>query len=263
MKPAEISWPLYLRIGLGTRLARLGEKLQWDQLTYNRLVFEYVFHYNAIKNAARVADSIAEAFPEASTFLDVGCGSGAFAAEFLRRGYDITACERSKHGITLAQRQGLNCLPFDLSQEPAVDVVGPFDLVYCFEVAEHMPAALGQRLVKFISSLGSWVVFSVAQPGQGGIGHVNEQPIEYWVNAFAGFGHCFDEAQTARLRGKFRQSDVSDWFYRNTCVFRAGSGGTRQDATSKESFAGSASTNTSVEVDHDSQYFRTTRIHGD
>lgn len=209
-----------------------------------------MFHYNAIKNAARVADGIAEAFPEASTFLDVGCGSGAFAAEFLRRGYDITERERSKHRITLAQRPGLNCLPFDLSQEPAVDVVGPFDLVYCFEVAEHRPAALGQRSVKLISSLGSWAVFSAAQPGQGGIGHVNEQPIEYWVNAFAGSGQCFDEAQTAMLRANFVRVLFLIAFVGTPVSFAPACAG--QDNTLHRRNP-SPGVTTSVELNHDSQ----------
>jgi 2-polyprenyl-3-methyl-5-hydroxy-6-metoxy-1,4-benzoquinol methylase len=221
MKPADMSWSSYLRIGLGTRLARLGEKLHWDGLMYNRLVMEHVFHFNAVKNAKPVADSIAGSFPEARTFLDVGCGSGAFAAEFQRRGYAITGCERSSHGRNLARQQGLKCVPFDLSHEPAADVRGPFDLVYCFEVAEHVPQALGAHLVKFLSGLGRLTVFSAAQPGQGGIGHINEQPIEYWVKAFAAQGFRLDEAETAKLRGRFRKSETSDWFYNNTCVFRA------------------------------------------
>merc|ERR1719413_15496 len=49
------------------------------------------------------------------------------------------------------------------------------DLVYSFEVAEHIPAKFHDRLVSILANAtGKWLVFSAARPGQGGTGHIAE-----------------------------------------------------------------------------------------
>lgn len=65
----------------------------------------------------------------------------------------------------------------------------PFDLVQCLEVAEHLPAASADTLVDSICRCSDIVVFSAATPGQGGHRHVNEQPIEYWIQKFEDRGY--------------------------------------------------------------------------
>jgi hypothetical protein len=50
-----------------------------------------------------------------------------------------------------------------------------FDLALCLEVAEHLPAAAGDSLVRRLASVGARILFSAAIPGQGGRNHVNEK----------------------------------------------------------------------------------------
>ena len=51
-------------------------------------------------------------------------------------------------------------------------------------LAEHLPAEVGPRLVERLCSLSDVVLFSAAQPGQGGEDHINERDPSYWAALF-------------------------------------------------------------------------------
>jgi hypothetical protein len=55
---------------------------------------------------------------------------------------------------------------------------------------------------------------SAAQPGQGGVGHFNEQPPEYWISKMASVGYTLDEALTQRLQA------TPDEYAANMLAFR-------------------------------------------
>lgn len=61
-------------------------------------------------------------------------------------------------------------------------------LALCLEMAEHVTPAAGEHLVRELTRVADVVVWSAAIPGQGGDGHVNEQPPGYWAERFARFG---------------------------------------------------------------------------
>ena len=218
MKPSGISWATYIRCGLGRRISLLGERFGSDFLIYNPLVM-LRFHEESSGNAPKVAGVMFEVFPKAERILDVGSGSGAFAAELQRRGCSVVACERSFVGRLIASRQRVDCRPFDLRRSPPAPIEGVFDLVTCFEVGEHLPPKLGDRLVEFICAHAKEVAFTAAHPGQGGTGHINEQPKEYWIERFKRHGFCFDDAKTANLSLAFCESAAAAWFAANICVF--------------------------------------------
>jgi hypothetical protein len=160
--------------------------------------------------------------PEASTYADVGAGSGGFAAEAHRRGHDILAYERSRVGRWLARRQGVKSQAFDLGRDLQGMVVGRTDAAYCLEVAEHLTPQLGERLITFLTLVAPRVVFSAARPGQGGAGHINEQPREYWTERF--LRHDFGERTdlTRALRSEVVARGVGGaWFPVNLAVYEA------------------------------------------
>ena len=69
---------------------------------------------------------------------------------------------------------------------------------------------MGDALVDFMTTLQApTIVFSAAQPGQGGTGHINEQPPEYWAQRFEGRGYDLDRTQTEALRASLRTRGVS------------------------------------------------------
>ena len=218
MKPPDLSWPDYVRYGIGNRLSRWGERLNIHWLTYNPLRFR-AFHEEALRNAPAVIAAIRAVFPNAQRVLDVGAGSGAYAAEAIRQGLETLACEHSSHGRRMARRQGVDCRPFDLTREPPADLAGRFDLVWCFEVAEHLPPALGDRLVAFLASQAPVVVFTAAHPGQGGTGHINEQPRGYWIERFSSQGMHLDAAASQALaEGFLARGAKAKWLSENVLV---------------------------------------------
>lgn len=66
-------------------VSHLGERLGWDVLTYNYGTIR-AFHRAALRDAPAIATAILAVFPEIQTIADIGCGTGAHAAEFERRG---------------------------------------------------------------------------------------------------------------------------------------------------------------------------------
>jgi hypothetical protein len=197
-----------------------GERSGRAWLTYNPLVF-LMFHRAARANAPAVMSSVRTAFPEARRYADVGSGSGAYAAEARRSGVEVFACERSPIGRFLALLQGARPLPFDLTLDPPADLPDGIDLAYCFEVAEHIPAVLGQRLIDFLATTAPVVVFTAAHPGQGGVGHINERSKNRWIADFAAAGMHFDREATDRLVELFHARGVqANWFFANAIVVR-------------------------------------------
>jgi hypothetical protein len=185
---------------IGNEAGRLGDRLDVDWLRYNPVVLRK-FDTMAERDAPTVITAMRARFPDARRVIDVGAGSCAFAAEVRRQGLDPVAIERSSHGRRIGRAHGLDPLPFDLTHTPPAPVSGPFDLAYCFEVAEHVPPCLGEALVDFLCHLAPVIVFTAASPGQGGTGHINEQPRTYWEELFArrGFAAESFELPTERL----------------------------------------------------------------
>jgi hypothetical protein len=117
--------------------------------------------------------------------------------------------------------QGVDARPFDLNETPAAQMPAAFDVAYSFEVAEHLPPALGDRLVSFLCETAPVVVITAARPGQGGTGHINEQPKSYWVDRFAGNGFAVNNRSTEAMLGAIAQRGVTaHWFLKNLLVYR-------------------------------------------
>jgi SAM-dependent methyltransferase len=191
----------------------------WSLATYNPALFAF-YHVLARDNAPGVVGAVADTFPDARSYLDVGAGSGAFSAEARRRGKYVVACENSPFGRAVAKAQRLDARSFDLEADPPADV-GVADLALCLEVAEHLPPPMGETLVRFLIRQAENIVFSAAHPGQGGTGHVNEQPKQYWIDRFEdGGGHYDAEASRKLWANMDRQPMTRPWYRANAMVFR-------------------------------------------
>lgn len=133
--------------------------------------------------------------------LDVGCGTGRSLEYFLERGVDATGVEGSARAIARSSHAE-RIVQANLNN--VVDLDRRFDLVWSYEVAEHIHPDFVDALMETFSRHGDRVVLSAARPGQGGQGHFNEQPPEYWIERFSAHGYRVDEELTAELR---RQPD--------------------------------------------------------
>lgn len=88
------------------------------------------------------------------------------------------------------------------------------DLATCIEVAEHIQQDRAGVLVDSLCGASDRVLFSAAHPGQGGHGHVNEQPLIYWVRLFKSRGYVMQDIVRKRLA-----PGVSWWLRSNVVLF--------------------------------------------
>ncbi len=142
--------------------------------------------------------------------LDVGCGTGRALEFFLSKGIDAVGIE----GSVIARAKSLypgRIIPCDLRKP--VDLGRKFDLVWCFEVAEHIHSRFIDAFVQTMARHAPVIVMSAAPPGQGGEGHFNEQPKDYWIAKVAEAGFKLDTEATAEL------ADTREFYSDNIMVF--------------------------------------------
>ena len=97
------------------------------------------------------------------------------------------------------------------------------DLVMSLEVGEHLDASDADEFVRNVSASidpGGTLVWTAAHPGQGGVGHVNCQPKEYWIEKFTAHGLVRDEHLEKTIREEMLQGYHMGWFIMNLIVFR-------------------------------------------
>jgi SAM-dependent methyltransferase len=176
---------------------------------------------------------------------DVGCGLGAWLAEFYLAGItDIQGLD----GQWVEEEQLL--IPRDRFRR--VDLSQPFmlerrfDVVVSLEVAEHLPQDAAAGFVKSLAQLGDAHVFSAAIPHQGGTGHVNEQWPGYWVNLFA--VHGLAALDPIRLP-VWEEERVAWWYAQNVLVFA-----TEERIAANKSLAASRSARASLPLVHPQNY---------
>jgi SAM-dependent methyltransferase len=129
--------------------------------------------------------------------LDVGCGTGGSLGYFIERGLDARGVEGSSLAIARSAARD-RILQHDL--ENPLDLQRRFDLVWSFEVAEHIRPEKAETFVDSLVRHSDLIVMSAARPGQGGDGHFNEQPMEYWVSLMERRGLKLLPEETNHLR---------------------------------------------------------------
>ena len=156
-----------------------------------------------------ILDLTIELFRPASV-LDVGCGTGVSLDYFTRQGVDAYGIEGSALAISKAKHPSL-IQQGDLHQ--SINLGRKFDLVWCFEVAEHIHPLHVSNLLDTLTNHADRILLSAAQPGQGGLGHLNEQFPEYWIEKLKAYGFALDTVNVP----KYRQ--LPDHFASNILVF--------------------------------------------
>ncbi|MGD0773100.1 MAG: methyltransferase domain-containing protein [Candidatus Solibacter sp.] len=166
------------------------------------------------RSARVVVPVVMDLLGEVRSVIDVGCGTGTWLAEFARVGVrDILGLESNE--LT-------SQLDVDSSHVAVVDASKPFHLDRCFdlavslEVAEHLPEPCAVDFIRSLTQLAPVVLFSAAIPGQGGVGHVNEQWPSYWTAHFAANGFKVVDCLRDRV---WRDGRVEWWYRQNLLLF--------------------------------------------
>jgi len=178
-------------------------------------VYDGAFYDRAEKSAAaarRIVSIIAAAL-EVGSVLDVGCARGTWLAAWRDAGcrdvfgIDGPYVDRDQILIDPACFMTADlAAPFSLGRR--------FDLAQCLEVAEHLPASRSLSLVADLTAHSDAVLFSAAPPGQGGAGHINEQPYAFWQKLFAQRGYVACDV----LRPALRTDRTIPYWYRYNIV---------------------------------------------
>ena len=172
-----------------------------------------------------IASAIISTFRPRSV-IDIGCGSGRIlhwlrSKNFLRPPFGkiaVSGYEGSESAVKYWPRSVRSNIRVADCTQP-LEKEASAVLVVCLEVAEHIETARSEQLVKNLCNLSDqYILFSAAPPGQGGVGHINEQPWQFWVNLFAKFGWEEHQTLTSEFKSRLEAKNVSPWYRENTRV---------------------------------------------
>lgn len=179
-------------------------------------------YYDAIvegsKRSAAVIVPLVQNVVGAKSVVDVGCGTGAWLAEFVRcgaeriLGLDGTYVDRSR--LLVPQDR---FIATDLDAEWSVPAgERPFDLALCLEVGEHVRPERSERLVLMLTGLAPVIAFSAAIPYQGGEGHINERWPTFWQELF--LARDYEVVDPIRKR-VWSDRTVEPWYQQNFVLY--------------------------------------------
>jgi 2-polyprenyl-3-methyl-5-hydroxy-6-metoxy-1,4-benzoquinol methylase len=109
-----------------------------------------------------------------------------------------------------------------LFKQSLFDTKEKADVVICLEVAEHISSELNEQIVDSISNIlqpGGILIWTAAQPGQGGDGHINCQDKEYWKKLFSN-KLILDDDKTEEVLTFVKKGPYMGWFLNNLIVFK-------------------------------------------
>lgn len=165
------------------------------------------------KYSHHLAKYLAEKVFSGHKLLDLGCGNGSYTDYFNSVGIETIGVDGTDFPDSGRRVWDLT-IPF-----PDDYVEGKYQIM-CLEVAEHIPLQFEKifldNVMKFAQDT---LVISWAVPGQGGYGHVNEQPLEYVIERLNGYGFELDE--NATIESRHHMLNDHCWWFRNSLfIFR-------------------------------------------
>lgn len=145
---------------------------------------------------------------------DIGCGTGTFLAAALEMGAaDVFGIEGDWVAPDMLDDPRIHFTPRDLEQAFA----GPqVDLALSLEVAEHLSPGRAETFVADLCAMAPAVLFSAAIPGQGGVGHLNEQWPSFWAGLFAQKGYGAHDAIRPQV---WTDEAIPAWYRQNAILF--------------------------------------------
>jgi hypothetical protein len=145
------------------------------------------------------------------TWLDIGCGPGSALKYVRKKGIMAMGIENSALAIHVS-KLGKIIQKHDITQP--INLQQHFHVVWCYEVAEHLPQEKDDTFINTLVFHGNIIVLSAAFPGQGGDGHINEQPASYWIQKMKNHGFIVDEPITNTIHA------LDELYARNVHCFK-------------------------------------------
>ena len=144
--------------------------------------------------------------------VDIGCGSGLYVNSLRDQkikavGYDINPIVEGKKY---------------LNKKSIFDINHKSELIICLEVAEHIETKHNDEIVESLYNNlkpGGTLIFTAAFPGQQGIGHINCQPKEYWLEKFTNIGLIRNTKAEDNWEKTMSKERHMGWFRINKLIF--------------------------------------------
>ena len=165
---------------------------------------------------AQRAAQVIHSLLQPKSVIDIGCGPGIYVNAFTQLGVDAVGIDIDERIPKAPNFRQLDLIGFDCQK----NLGRRFDMALSLEVGEHLPENLADDYVKAVISCSDSVVFSAAQPGQGGDGHINCQPPAYWEAKFRAAGYRTSPTDRMLLIGDLLRGAHMGWLVRNVQVFR-------------------------------------------
>lgn len=146
--------------------------------------------------------------------LDIGCGIGLYPALYRHLGIrDVLGIDGVPPESSVLGSEGYQQV--DLQQP--LDLKRKFDLVVCLEVVEHIDPETTNVIIDSIERhADEYILFSMAEPGQPGHGHINCRNISEVLDLWADRGWYPDVPASLGLRAL----SSLQWFRRNLVLLR-------------------------------------------
>lgn len=213
--------PAWLR---GSRAVNVIKGLLYKVLPKS-IIYDQDFVVNVLDKPAAaaapiIAGSVIRDFSPDS-ILDVGCGSGAMLSSFRDAGLIAKGFEFGDSALALCEERALDVMKVDLRSPDIRTLPKGFNVALSMEVAEHLPPRSAAGYVELLCSSAPVIVFTAASPGQGGTDHLNEQPMEYWMELFKRHSFYPDVHLADSWRHEWKGSrKVVGWYIDNLMIFR-------------------------------------------
>jgi hypothetical protein len=158
-----------------------------------------------------LCDALIEGQIHGYTWVDIGCGNGAYTMAIRAAGINCIGFDGSP--LTYELTNGL-CKVADFSF--SVDI-GKYDIVLCLEVGEHIPKEYEQTFINNLCRASKRIIIlSWAIEGQPGTGHVNTRNNDYIIDQMRmrGFMYCAESSQ------HLKDLSTLPWFKNTILIFQ-------------------------------------------
>lgn len=160
---------------------------------------------------------------DAKSVIDYGCGLGLLLEGVLESGVkNILGIEYSyKSASPFISKHMQSYIRFGNVMEKCD--CGKFDCVVSIEVAEHILEEKSDVFVdNLVDSSNMYVILTAAPPGQGGIGHINEQKKQFWIDKIEKKGFKNSTDVLGKFRAKLAEEKVKlpVFVKRNMMIFK-------------------------------------------
>jgi 2-polyprenyl-3-methyl-5-hydroxy-6-metoxy-1,4-benzoquinol methylase len=158
-----------------------------------------------------------------TSIIDYGCGIGAYLEAGLIcgitnvKGFDIGGEIVKRYTDESVQKyiEYLDCTKSIVTEK--------FDCVLSLETGEHIETKMSDQFVLNIcnsSKKNGTIIFSAAQPGQPGTGHINCQEKKFWIDKFLENSFQVDMEKTEFIKNNWSILKAPNYIINNLIIFK-------------------------------------------